>query len=221
MKLGKPEDFYNNIQIRLKSIEKAIAQYQFSAAELKKSIQNKITPDTKLFLKGYGNEVNLLSCFRELFFNSRELLNNLLIRLNRDTKGKSYETSRNFLTFSKKLMAGSYDASNLSIIAFLKTNITHIFHIRKVRNEIKTFPANIEFRYNTNRFETFFKVPIKSDEKNLIQYLDIRNKDEALKNNSYSCTYILDKIFPEMLEFWKTCFSIYEKDKESLTTHST
>jgi hypothetical protein len=45
-----------------------------------------------------------------------------------------------------------------------------------------------------------------------VQYLDIANKDEAVRNMSYRCTYILDAIFPEMIEFWKTAFSLFDID---------
>lgn len=118
------------------------------------------------------------------------------------------QTPRDFLSFAKKMMKGDFDESGLEIIKFLKTNITYIFHIRKVRNEIKNDPSNIEFIFKTDHFEARFKVPIKNDEKDLVQYLDIENKDKAITNKSYLCTYILDAIFPEMLKFWNTAFAI-------------
>lgn len=220
MKLGKPKDFQSNIQVRLRAIERAVAQYQFSSSELKKSFQDKIVPGTTLFLKGLGTEINLLSCFKEIFFNSRELLDALLFFLNQDSKGENPQIPRKFLPFAKNLMNGDYDNLNLSIIDFLKLNITYIFQIRRIRNELKSNPANIEFRYNTNRFESFCRIPIKNEEKELIQYLDIINKDEALKKSSYGCTYNLDELFPEMLEFCRSFLAIYEKDKKSLTRQS-
>ena len=220
MEFGRPEDFHNNIKIRLLAIERAIAQYQFSAQHHKAKFQDKIDEHTKFFIKGLGNEINFLSCFKELFFNSRELLDILLAKINKETEGRDFQTAKSFLPFAKKMMNGGYDVSNLAIIEFLKTNITYIFHIRKVRNEIKNNPSNIKFRY-VNRFEAYFKVPIKEDELELIKFLDIKNKDEALKNKSYNFTYILDEIFPEMLQFWDVCFSILDNDIKALTSKST
>jgi len=135
-----------------------------------------------LFIKGLGNEINFLSAFKELLFNSRELLDITLTKLNRVTSASACRTSRNFLSFARNMMKDDYDVSGLETVKFLKTNITYVFHIRKVRNEIKNNPANIEFLYNTNRFEAHFRVPINPDENDLIPYLDIQNKDEALKN---------------------------------------
>ena len=220
MEFGRPEDFHDNKKIRLLAIERAIAQYQFSAQHHKAKFQDKIDEHTKLFIKGLGNEINFLSCFKELFFNSRELLDILLTKLNKETENRDFQTAHSFLTFAKKMMNGDYDVCNLGIIEFLKTNVTYIFHIRKVRNEIKNSPSNIKFCY-VNRFEAYFKVPIKEDELELIKFLDIKNKDEALKNKSYHCTYILDEIFPELLKFWNVCFSILDNDIKALTSKST
>ena len=83
-------------------------------------------------------------------------------------------------------MRDEYDPDELEIINFLKTNVTYIFHIRKIRNEIKVSPSNIKFRLNTNRIESYCTIPIKDDEVGLIQYLDINNKEKALKNKSYT-----------------------------------
>lgn len=212
MEFGKPEDFLNNTNVRLRAIDRSIAQFQFSANHFKKQHQDKTDEHTKLFIKGLGNEVNLLSCYRELLFNSRELLDLLLFRLNRITSDLNIQTSKKFLTFSKKMMAGEYDQNNLAIINFLKKNITYIFHIRKIRNEIKISPSNIKFRLNTNRVESYFTIPIKDDEVELVQYLDINNGEEALNNKSYNCVFNLDEQFPEMLQFWDTCLSIFKRD---------
>lgn len=212
MEFGRQEDFHGNIKIRLLSIQRAIAQYQFTAKQLRSRFENKLDENVSLFIKGFGNEVNFLSSFRELFFNSRELLDNLLIRINSETKGQSFQTTKEFLPFVKQLMKGNYDQSNLEIIKFLKTNITYIFHVRKIRNEIKNKPSNIKFRFVTDHFEAYFEVPILKEEIDLIPFLDINNKDEALLKRSYHITLNLDEFFPEMFLFWNTSLSILEKD---------
>lgn len=113
-------------------------------------------------------------------------------------------------------MQGKFDGHNLEIITFLKTNITYIFDIRKIRNEIKINPAIVEFNFNTDHFEARCITTINKDEVDLIGFLDISNKEEALKNMSYSHVYNLDLLFPEMFSFWNTVFSIYNKDLEIL-----
>jgi hypothetical protein len=220
MKFGRPEDYHNNIELRLMAIERAIAQYQFSAQHHKATFQDKIDEHTKLFIKGLGNEINFLSAFKELFFNSRELLDILLLKLNKVTATRGVQTARHFLPFAKQMMKGNYDDLKLSSIDFLKTNITYFFHIRKVRNEIKNSPSKILFRYN-NRFEAYFIITINSDEKELIPFIEIANKEKALNNMSYSCVYVLDNIFPEMLQFWQTCLAIIDEDIKALTIGST
>jgi hypothetical protein len=215
VEFGTPERFHDNISVRLLSIKRATAQYIFSKEQLQTRFQGKIDQHTNFIVIGLGNEINLLSSFKELFFNSRELLDILLAKLNSETKNRDFQTARDFLRFSKNMMRGNYDSGNLSTIDFLKENITYIFHIRKIRNEIKNHPSNIKFRY-ANRFEAYFKIPIRDDELELIKYLDIANKNEALKKKSYHCTYILDKIFPEMLQFWNTCLSILGDDINAL-----
>ena len=174
-------------------------------------VKDKIDDHTTFFLKGYGNDVEFIHCFRELLFNSRELLDYLFYRLNKRTENLSVRIPRKFLAFSKRLMKGDFDTLGFDIIRFLKTNITYIFHIRKVRNEIKADISNIEFRFVKNHFEAVFWVPVKSDELELIQYLDISNKEEAIKNNCYHCTFILENYFPEMIEFWNVAFSLLNK----------
>lgn len=220
MKLGHPEQFLDKVEVRLKASERAISQYQFSAQELRKPLSEKVDEQTVLYLKGFGNEINLLSAFRDLFFNSRELLDVLLGWLNRLTAGTRTQTPKDFVPFAKRLMQGEFDHFGLSIFDFLKTNITYIFHIRKVRNEIKKNPAVVEFVYNTNHFEAHLSVPIESTEVDLIQYLDIQNAEEALKNKCYRARFNLDILFPEMLEFWNTTLVLYHQDAALLTSCS-
>lgn len=208
-KLGGP--FFDNDSLRIEMLKRASGNFSNIRNHYFSQLDGKLDEYTKLFIKGYGNDLDLLSCFRGLLFNSRELLDSLLKRLNKLTKNKTVASSRNFLNFANKLMAGDYDNLGLEIIQFLKLNITYLFHIRKIRNEIKNNIANIKFRFVTDHFEAYFEVPIENDEMGLIKYLDINNKEDALKNRSYHCTLILDKYFPEMLNFWETTFSILSK----------
>lgn len=207
-KIGRPEIFIKDHKIRFTQIQYANQRFNVIRSNKEKHLTCNIDQYTKLYIKGLGNDSELVSCFRELLFNSRELLDSLLFYISKTTNRK---TSCKFLLFVKQLMENSYDKFNLKILNFLKNNITYIFHIRKFRNEIKTKISNIEFIYVTNHIEARFTVPIKNGEKILIQHLDINNKDEAIKNNSYSCILNLDKYFPEMVKFWETVFTIMEK----------
>jgi len=212
MRLGRPEYFHGDLELRLLSINRAIAQYQFSSKQLKIDFEDKLDQHPQLYIKGFGNEINLLSSFRDLLFNSRELLDFLLIKIHDKTNSKNIQTTKSFLPFAKHLIKNDYDLLGLPIINFLKINITYIFHIRKIRNEIKNHPSNIIFRFVTDHFEAYFNIPVNKEECELIPFLDINHKKEALVNMSYQGIYNLDIFFPEMLEFWNTSFSILEKD---------
>ncbi len=60
----------------------------------------------------------------------------------------------------------------------------------------------------TDKVIAKFELPIAKDETELIQYLDIKNKDQALARGSYSCQLTLDEYFPEVIQFWETVFEI-------------
>ncbi len=205
VQFGAPEDFSKDHKLRYDQL--VYANDRFKQISLKKAseLKDKIDDKTKLFIKGYGTDKELISCFRELLFNSRELLDSLLFFINKNTGNG---TNKNFLSFAKSLMRNEYDKYDSKIINFLKLNFTYIFHIRKFRNEIKNKPSNIEFIFVTNHCEARFKVPIKPEEQELVHYLEINNKDEAIKNNFYYCRLMLDKYFPEIVEFWNTVFKI-------------
>lgn len=209
MKLGRPEQFHDKVTLRLLSMERAIAQYRFSADALRKPFASTLGENTALFLKGFGNEVNLLAATRELFFSSRELLDVYLGRLSTATASTGSQTPKDCIPFLKRLLAGDYDGMNQPIFAFLKTNATYVFHIRKVRNEIKTNPGSAEFNFNTNHFELRMMLPIKPEEQNIVSHLDINNVQEALAKKQYAATFNLDILFPEMREFWASFQSLF------------
>lgn len=195
--------FFKNDQLRLQLIKKAGEKFESIKNQYRGQLNEKIDQHTEFFIKGYGNDLELISCFKELMFCSRELIDSLLTKMNKITEGRAISTSRNFLPFAKKLMTGYYDKLDLEIIKFFKSNITYIFHIRKIRNEMKRNLAKISFRFVTDHFEAYFKVPIQADETELIRYLDIKNKKEALEKMSYNVTVVLDEYFSEMIIFWK------------------
>ncbi len=205
VKFGIPKSFKNDHIIRFDQLVYANNRFAKIVIAKKKEEKHKIDKHTKLFIKGYGNDKELISCFRELLFNSRELLDSLLFYINKTTNNN---TNKSFLPLAKSLMSGQYDKYNLPIFDFLKTNITYIFHIRKFRNEIKNKISNIEFLLITDKVIAKFELPIAKDETELIQYLDIKNKDQALARGSYSCQLTLDEYFPEVIQFWETVFEI-------------
>lgn len=212
-KIGRPEVFKKDYEILFNQIQYANQRFNVIRSNIEKNLAYKINQYTKLYIKGLGNDTELISCFRELLFNSRELIDKLLFFISEIT---NKNTSSKFLNFFKQLMKNSYNNLNMEILNFIRNNITYIFHIRKFRNEIKNKISNIEFLYITNHIEARFKVPIKNDEKELIQYLDINNKNKAINNNSYNCILNLDTYFPEAVKFWETVFTIMEKQNNTL-----
>ncbi len=206
-------NYLDNNQIRLDLMKKAKAEFEDIKKNRLAQIGDKLDEKVVLFIKGYGNDIELISCFRQIVFNAREILDSILALLNILTAKERVRTSRKFLLFAKSLMRGDYDRTNLEIIPFLKTNITYIFSIRKIRNEIKSNISNIQFRFVTNQLQAYFEVPIKGDEIELIQYLNIGNKVKALENRSYHSTIILDVYFSELIEFCSVMFSIIRDRK--------
>jgi hypothetical protein len=202
MQFGRPEQFHDKIVVRLRAIDRAVAQYQFSADSLKKPIAPTLTHETALFIKGFGNEINLLSATRELYFASRELLDVYLGRLSTSTKRTGKQTPKDCIPFLKRLMAGDFDDLPDPIFQFMKTNVNYIYHIRAVRNELKKNPSNAEFIFNTNHFELRMPLPVKTDESALFPYLDIPNQADAIERKQYIMTLNLDILFPEMKQFW-------------------
>ncbi len=212
MKLGSPESFLENSTVRLAAIDRAIAQFAHSSTQLMAPYRHMIDERTRMYLKGFGNEINLLAAFRDLYFNGRELLDLLLAHIANATRKSGAQTSKDFMPFAKALVAGDLSRHKLEILTFLRNNITYIFHIRSIRNEIKRDPSGVEFNFNTSHFEARMRLPVKESEKFLLQHLDIKNIDEALRNGSYSCTLNLDIVFPEMKEFWLAVNDVKARD---------
>lgn len=202
MQFGRPEQFHDKVVIRLRAIERAIAQYQFSAAALKKPFEATLTKETALYLKGFGNEVNLLAATRELYFASRELLDVYLGRLGTATARTRTQVPKDCVPFLKRLAAGDFDHFEKPIFTFCKTNLNYLFHIRKIRNELKSNPSAAEFTFDTDHFMLRMALNLRTEEVGLIEHLDIVNLDEVLKNKKYFTTINLDVSFPEMRQFW-------------------
>jgi hypothetical protein len=211
MKLGRPEQFHDKFGLRLRSIERAVAQYRFSAAALRKPFEATLDEHTALFLKGFGNEVNLLSAVRELLFPSRELLDAWLGRIAAATAGTGKQTARDLMPFLKNLLAGSYDKMEKPIFVFLKTNSSYVFHMRKLRNQIKADPSSAEFYFNTDHFEMRMSLPVQAEDEAILPHLDIANFEEALSRRCYMSTINLDLYFPEVVEFWQAFQRVYDE----------
>ena len=211
MEIGSPDLFHNDLTIRINSLKRTISEYEFLSKNTRNLYSEKIDPYTTCFVKGLGNKIEFHRLFRDLFFNSRELLDFILIVLN-----KNFGTNREFLKFFDKLIIGDYESLNIKIIDFLKNNLTYVFHIRKVRNEIKNKPSNIKFRFVTDHIESYFSVPIlRNEDERFLDFLSLKNKEEAISKRRYSIVINLDLYFPEILVFWNTCLLILKKDVKS------
>jgi len=205
-KLGGKE--LNDDNLRIESLKSENENFLRIRKKLFNNEKYKIDKYTTLYLKGYGNNPELLNSIRNLLFNSRELIDSILLKLNKLTKCQKHQTSKKFSEFIKQLVDGTYGNSN--ILGFIKTNLTFLFHIRKVRNIIKTNPSLIKFRMVADHLEMHFIMPLLDDELYLIPYLEIKGKDKALINKSYHATFILDKYYPEMVEFWEETRRVFK-----------
>jgi hypothetical protein len=212
MKFGRPELFHDKVSVRLAAIDRAIAQYEHSSQQLFTTFEHKLDPNVVEFIKGFGNEINLLSAFRDLYFNSRELLDFLLGRLHSNTASTRHQTPKDFTRFFKGLVAGDYDSTGLKTIKFLKENSNYIFHIRKIRNLLKNNPAAVEFIYTREGFLARFELPLDASEITLIPYLDILNPQDALNRKAYSATLKLRIAFPEIKDFWNQALNCLKED---------
>lgn len=201
-------NYLNDDDLRMKALKSENDNYLRIKNNLFNLEKDKIDKYVVLYIKGYGNSPELLNSFKTLLFNSRELLDSTLFRLNSLTKDKKHQTSKDFSTFIKQLSNNMYECSR--ILNFFKINITFLFHIRKVRNIIKTNPSMIEFRMVTNHLEAHLVIPLSEDELYLVPLLDVKGKDKILENESYHATFILDKYYPETIEFWRTVEEVFK-----------
>ncbi len=197
IKIGRPEYFFSNFDVRLMQLTNAYERFKFIRLQIYNMLKDHILGT--IYIKGLGNQPDLISCFRELLFNARELLDSLLYQLHIFTQQK---TNKNFMKFFPKLINGEYDYLSLEIINHLKFNCNYIFHIRKLRNEIKNNIGNINFIFATDHIEARLIAPLSPDEIKFIDYLEIEDKNDVIQNKSYSITVNLDEYFPEMINFW-------------------
>jgi len=202
MRIGRPEQFKNKVSVRLEAIDLAASQYRISASKLLEGIQTPDEGKVVLFVKGFGNEATLLTTVRELYFNSRELLDYVLGRLNSATQGKPHQTPRDFLPFLRKLTRGELDSHQLNTLFILKKSAGFIFHIRKIRNLIKSDPSRIEFVFNTTGFEAHMRLPLDKCDEELAHLLNIHDLEQAVANGSYGAIVKLDKAFSGLRTFW-------------------
>lgn len=200
--------YLSDNQIKIESLRKSLSDYEKIKQQRLAELGNKIDKNTTFFLKGYGNDIDLTRYMREFMFNVREILDSLLAILNNLTANERVAISGDFMQFLKKLAKGNYDNIDLDILRFIKTNISYVFQIRKIRNEIKNNISNIKFRLVNKDLQAYFMLSLEDSEIELLPFLDIRNREEAIKNMSYHATIILDKYFPELIEF---CNIILEK----------
>lgn len=198
MKIGKPKLFASDNRIRFNQIRHANDRFNYIKEIKRQEIANNIGSSTVLYVKGYGNDPDFIGCFRDLLFNSRELLDSLILKIHRETEGK---TKRSFVPFIKNLMLDKYDAHGLSIIELLKENISFIYQMRAMRNEIKAKVSGLEFRFVTNHFELTITHPLKEEDVFFLPYFDI-NTERAIEDKAYSSIIILDEYFPEVVRFW-------------------
>lgn len=203
-KLGGPT--FNNQDLRFESIKDENKNFLKIREKLFREQSEKLDQSTSLYLKDYSRNLELHKSFKSLIFNSRELIDLILLRLNSATKNHKNQTSQKFPIFIKQLFMRVYDDSE--ILSFIKNNITYIFNIRAIRNLIKKQPSSVQFRMNTDHLEAYLIIPLDNHELYLLPYLNIRGKKEAEKNKQYHATFILEKYYPEIVKFFETFLTL-------------
>jgi hypothetical protein len=215
MKIGRPEQFFTNEDLRLMEIDRAIAGYKDLAPRLIEPLKKDLS-EAVVYIKGFGNEIRLLTAFRTLIFPCRELLDLLLGKISRLTAGTKTQTPKDVIPFLKRLLAGEFDHFDLPIFEFLKTNATYIFCIRKMRNALKSNPASFEFYYDTDHFTVKIEVPVSDDELGIAQKLEIKEMEQLIAEKKYTIRCNLDKFFPEINSFLQQTYRVLNESEQLL-----
>lgn len=208
-RLGMPAYFKDSREVRMEQIALANTRFQSLRNDLyDRYIRSQIDAYTVCYIKGFGNHPETLSCMTDALIHSRVLIDDVLHQISKQTQNSGQQTSSDFMKFSRALAGGKYDGVKSEALLFIKANYSYVFHIRKIRNEIKNKLHGMDISYRHPHFFAECRVPLDSNDRELVSLLDICNVDEAIKNNGYTITINLDQYLPELLEFWNTVFPL-------------
>jgi hypothetical protein len=213
-RLGRDEQFDDNLTIRLKAVDLAVDSYLRTAAALRAQEIDpllSINPDPPtFFMLPQGHQANLMFDARALFQANRELVDLYLGRLWGATANSGSRTPVKFKDFIPRLASGQYEARPEPIFAWLKQNIGRLYTIRAVRNELKVNPSSAQFLIDTNRFLMKISLPFAPQDEVLAPFLNLRNLDQALANGRIFCTLDMDHHFLQARHFWEECGKLFE-----------
>lgn len=212
-RFGRDEQFDDNLTIRLKALDLAVASFQRTTAVLREQeigplLQN--LPEPKIYLCPQGHQANLMFDTRAMFQASRELVDFYLGRLWGATANSKNRTPVKFSDFILKLASGNYDSRPEPIFTWLKQRISFLYTIRAVRNELKVNPSSAQFHIDTGRFVMKISLPFPPQDEVLAPFLNLHNLDRALANKRFFCTLGLDEYFHHAPLLWEECGNIFK-----------
>lgn len=204
--------FDDNLTIRLKAVDLAVASYQRTTAVLREQHIDpllRIAPNVTIHLKSMGHQANLMFDTRALFQASRELVDLYLGRLWRATATGGTRTPVKFKDFISRLASGDYDSRPEPIFAWLKQGIQWLYIIRAVRNELKVNPSRAQFYIDTGRFMMKISLPFSQQDEVMLPFLNLRNLDQARANRRFFLTLSLDEQFLKASSLWEECGNMF------------
>ena len=212
IRLGRDDQFDDNLTIRLKAINLAAASYKRTVATLREEHVYpllRILPNPTFYLLPQGHQENLMFDTRALFQASRELLDFYLGCLWRATAGSATRTPVKFGSFLPQLASGVYDCRPEPIFAWLKQGISWLYTIRAIRNELKVNPASAQFHIETNNFMMKIALPFPQEHEIMLPFLNLRNLDAAQANRRFFLTLSLDEQFGTTPRLWNECENMF------------
>lgn len=151
-----------------------------------------------------GNEPRAISCLKDSIFVSKELLDLLLVKLNKADS----RINKKYKNFILGLAKGKFDQfeKTRKEINFLKNNIRFIHGLREIRNRLKGNYGNIKVYLKNQKY--FIKIDLGFNSTcleipNYKEIMQIKNYDKALKNKKYYVEVEIDGFINEQLNFWQ------------------
>lgn len=151
-----------------------------------------------------GNEPRAISCLKESIFESKDLLDLLLVKLNKADS----RVPKKYDKFIIGLAKGDFDQYKKikKEINFLKQSIRFIHSLREIRNRLKLNYHNIQIFLINQKYFAKMDLKLSPTCLKIIDYqkiMQIKNYDEALENGKYYVQIDIEKEIEEELQFWE------------------
>jgi len=202
-----------SVRVRQKIMRQIKMDFDRVEKEVLSEHSDKMDKNTSLFIKGYPCYHDSLRYFADFMIHARELQNSLLANLNKIVLSTGKQIPGKFKPFLKKLMIGEFDYLGLHVLNLLKNNFTFFFNIKKLRDVVKTNISEPRVMLVNKELRVNMRVPISDSEMELIEYLDMLNKEKARVKKDYSATIVIGAYMADVLDFFDSIFDLFKKDK--------